>query len=51
MEDDDEPLTPYVLDRFDVAERNGLRKIDAGDFGAQRGVQVPDLRHDYSSGE
>ena len=42
MENDDEPLTPYVFDRFDVAERDGLRKIDAGDFGAQRGVQVPD---------
>jgi hypothetical protein len=25
-----------------LAERDGLRKIDAGDFGAQRGVQIPD---------
>jgi hypothetical protein len=36
MEDDDEPLTPYVFDRFDVAERNRLRKIDAGDRPAGR---------------
>src|SRR5262245_21908230 len=40
VENDDKPLAPY--DRLDVAWRHGPRKIDPGDFSAQRDVQILD---------
>ena len=46
MEHDDKPLAPRILDRRDIVARQRLRKIDAADFRAKRGVEVSDrYRH------
>src|SRR5262249_58113291 len=50
VEDDDQPLAPYVLNCADLVWRDGLRQIEPGNFCAQRRVEVLDRkRHDYSS--
>src|SRR5262249_48837944 len=52
VEDDDQPLAPYVLNSLDLFWRDGLRQIEPGNFCAQRRVEVFDRkRHDYSSVE
>src|SRR5262249_56218106 len=49
-EDDAQPPPPYVLNCPDLVWRDGLRKIEPGNFCAQRRVQVFDRkRHNYSS--
>src|SRR5262249_19792164 len=50
VEDNDQPLPPYVLNSLDLFWRDGLRQIEPGNFCAQRRVEVFDRkRHDYSS--
>src|SRR5262249_13116716 len=52
VEDDGQPLAPYVLNSLDLFWRDGLRQIQPGNFCAQRRVEVFDRkRHDYSSVE
>src|SRR5262249_19538604 len=50
VEDDDQPLPPYVLNCLDLLWRDGLRHIEPGNFCAQRRVEVFNRkRHDYFS--
>jgi hypothetical protein len=50
VEDDDQSLAPYVLNCLDLVSRDRLRKIEPGNFCAQRRVEIFDRkRHHYSS--
>jgi hypothetical protein len=42
VEDDNQPLVPEMFDGLDIMVGDRLRQIDAGDFGAQRRLQVLD---------
>src|SRR5207244_4220126 len=49
VENDHKPFVPYIFNGPDIVLRHRRRQIDAADFGAERGVQVPDrYRHLFS---
>src|SRR5262245_25894301 len=50
VEDDDQPLAPYVVNCLDLLWRDRPRQIEPGNFCAKRRVEIFDRkRHGYSS--